>query len=332
MERHNKEIENQNNVNKIDEVTENSNNEIKIQQFNMNQDNAEIYVDRGMIYLEDKNIQKATEFFDMALDIAPKLVTAHLGKFLANYNVTSLNYLRNYAISDLENSKDFMRALKFSEGEDKAFLQEFFDNNKKNIENLEKELAERMQKIQELCQAWEQNYKNMQEENYKIAQQLFNDTKGEIQKLKNNKLTLETEISELETKYNSLGFFKSKEKGQIKNEITNRKINISKLNEKKKNLKEQCKIEIEKLDKQEKNELKEFKEKATDTTLKEQIDLTLSNLGIYDSDIDPKLEEVIEVVLSKEEVSTSFIQHKFNLGYARARKNIRPNGRKRYNF
>jgi len=97
LERHNIEIERQNSLNRMDEETEISNNsEIKIQQFNMSKDNAVTYVDRGMMYLEDENTEKAIEFFEMALDINPHLATAHLGKFLANYNILSLDDLQNY--------------------------------------------------------------------------------------------------------------------------------------------------------------------------------------------------------------------------------------------
>ena len=340
LERHNKEIEKKNSLNTVDEEIRNSNNnnQVKIQQFNMSQDNVQNYVDRGMMYLEDNNTEKAIEFFEMALDINPQLATAHLGKFLADYNVYSLNDLQDYTISDLENSKDFMRALEFSNGEDKIVLQEFFENNKAKVEHQENEELKSKQKIQELCKNFEQNHKNMQEENYRIVQELFEGTKEEIQQLKNNKLNLEKEILELETKLDSLGLFKSNEKKNIRNEIENKNKNISEMLKTTQNLKENCKKEIMNVYKQEQEDIEGWKEllkETDDIFLKEQMNLVLKNLGVdIEDELDPILNDYknIEKILSNGEISTSLIQRKFQVGYARARKNSRPTGRKRYDF
>lgn len=48
-----------------------------------------------------------------------------------------------------------------------------------------------------------------------------------------------------------------------------------------------------------------------------------------DDDTDPRLNEAIEQVLEYGQASASFLQRKMKVGYARARKNDRPNGRKR---
>jgi len=342
LERHNIEIERQNSLNRMDEETEISNNsEIKIQQFNMSKDNAVTYVDRGMMYLEDENTEKAIEFFEMALDINPHLATAHLGKFLANYNILSLDDLQNYTVSDLESSKDFMRALKFSEGKDKAILQEFFENNKIRVEGLEEsenKIQEEKQKIKELCKNWEQNHNNMKEENYKIAQQLFDETKEEIHKLKNDKLCLEKEILELETKFNSLSFFKSNQKKDIKNEIEDKNKNISDILKTAKKIKEKYKEEIRSLNEQEQEDLEGLKklyEEAGDVFIKEQINLVLKNLGIdIEREIDPILDDykVIEKLLSNGKITTSLIQREFKVGYTRAREDSRPTRRNGDNF
>lgn len=49
-----------------------------------------------------------------------------------------------------------------------------------------------------------------------------------------------------------------------------------------------------------------------------------------DDDTDPRLNEAIEQVLEYGQASASFLQRKMKVGYARARPNDRPNGRKRY--
>lgn len=46
-----------------------------------------------------------------------------------------------------------------------------------------------------------------------------------------------------------------------------------------------------------------------------------------DDDVDPRLEEAIEEVIAAGQASTSFIQRRLKVGYARARKNNRPNDR-----
>ena len=180
LKRHNEEIQRQNsqlefsnkNILPIpDDIDNNTlkDHELKIQQFNMSQDNIEKYIDRGMMYLEDEEYEKANKFFEMVLDISPKNAQAHLGKFLASQNTSSLDNLQNGIIIDLESSNDFMRALKYSEGKNKDILQKFLENNKLKIEQLENEEKENMQKIQELCRQLEENYINTQKENLEIA-------------------------------------------------------------------------------------------------------------------------------------------------------------------
>ena len=51
-----------------------------------------------------------------------------------------------------------------------------------------------------------------------------------------------------------------------------------------------------------------------------------------DDNTDPLLMEAIDTVVETKQASASFIQRRFKVGYARARKNYRSNGRKRCNF
>ena len=338
QKRHNQEIEMQKsmfeqfqqetNLNEMDDDSNNNNtNEVTVQQFNMSKENIDAYIDRGMMCLEDEEYEKANKFFEMVLDIEPKTAQAHLGKFLASYNVSSLNDLQDKAIFDLEDSKDFMRALKYSEGENKELLQKFLESNKVRIEKLEKEEKENSKKIQELCKKLEENYQNMQKENLEIVQELFYQLQEEIQKNEKEKHGLEMEIVELEGKLKSLGFFKAKEKESVKNEIENKKSDILKIKEKEKKRKEEYKKEIKNLCEQEKNLIKELEERANDPIMGEQIKLTLQNLGVEnEGEEDPSLDEAIELVIKSGEASTAFIQRRLKIGYTRARKNSRSNG------
>jgi len=60
----------------------------------------------------------------------------------------------------------------------------------------------------------------------------------------------------------------------------------------------------------------------TDKEIKEQEDV--------EDDTDPRLNEAIDIVLEFGQASASFLQRKMKVGYARARKNNRPNSRKRH--
>ncbi len=65
------------------------------------------------------------------------------------------------------------------------------------------------------------------------------------------------------------------------------------------------------------------KANKTDKEISEQED---------DDDVDPRLEEAIEEVIANGQASTSFIQRRLKVGYARARKNYRSNDRQRNNI
>ena len=51
-----------------------------------------------------------------------------------------------------------------------------------------------------------------------------------------------------------------------------------------------------------------------------------------DDDTDPFLMDAIDAVVDLGQASASFIQRRFKVGYARARKNNRPDGSKRNNI
>ena len=87
----------------------------------------------------------------MVLDINSHNAEAHLGKFLAEQNASCLNKLQDCVIFDLENSKNFMRALKYADGKNRDILKKFFNNNKLKIEKAENEEKANIQKLKDLC-------------------------------------------------------------------------------------------------------------------------------------------------------------------------------------
>ena len=71
--------------------------------------------ERGMLFLEDGDWEKANEYFERALDENPKDGGAYLGKVLAAERVAGLEGLKKKDI-DPERNRDFSRAMQFSTG------------------------------------------------------------------------------------------------------------------------------------------------------------------------------------------------------------------------
>ena len=68
--------------------------------------------ERGMMFLEDGEWDKAAEYFERALDANPRDGKAYYGKVLQKYRVTDISSLEKYVI-DLDSDKDFERAVKY---------------------------------------------------------------------------------------------------------------------------------------------------------------------------------------------------------------------------
>ena len=77
---------------------------------------------RGYIYLEDRDFIKADSCFERALDDNPEDSEAYLGKFLVEIRRTSVDELKDLLLN-LETFKNFNRAIRFAQGDDKAELE-----------------------------------------------------------------------------------------------------------------------------------------------------------------------------------------------------------------
>ena len=85
---------------------------------------------RGYIYLEDKDFIKADEYFDKALDENPEDSKAYLGKFLVTMRISSVEEIDNYLIK-IDTFKDFERAVRFADAQEKVLLEEVREKSEK---------------------------------------------------------------------------------------------------------------------------------------------------------------------------------------------------------
>lgn len=91
--------------------------------------NSNSLTQRGMMYLEDSEFYTARDYFDRALDINPTDSNAYLGKFLAVYQLNSVDDLQGNKVADLENSKDFKRAIQFATPDKALALKRLMNDN-----------------------------------------------------------------------------------------------------------------------------------------------------------------------------------------------------------
>ena len=229
-----------------------------VQHFDMNPENAVNFKNRGMLCLEDGEFEKAMQFFELTLDINPNESDAHLGKFLVKNGLTSLDELVKNTNIDLEESKDFMRALKFAEGEKKEALEKIIENRKLKIEQNKEE--GRQKGKQKLIEYLEKNTKVRELNNDKV-QEIFEEEQKELDELETSKENLENQWLQLEEKHDSLSALKFIEKKNIENEINILKKKFSELEQVKKDKKKEYKLKIEKLVEQEIFELLDIKVK-----------------------------------------------------------------------
>ncbi len=85
-------------------------------------------LERGKLFLEDKNWSSANEYFDRVLDIDPKCAPAYMGKVCAALNVTAEEELIT-AKRKLTEFPDYEKALRFANTEEKQRWNEYFLEN-----------------------------------------------------------------------------------------------------------------------------------------------------------------------------------------------------------
>ena len=84
-------------------------------------------VTRGQFALDDGDWKKADEYFERALDENPEDSKAYVGKVLVRYQLSSIEQLKNSSIN-LDDSKDFDRAIRFASENEKVELIQIKEN------------------------------------------------------------------------------------------------------------------------------------------------------------------------------------------------------------
>ncbi len=82
---------------------------------------------RGYFFLEDGDFVSADTYFDKALDENPEDAKAYVGKVLAMLHKSSVEGINDVTIK-VDTFKDLERAIRFSTGAEKAYLEEIRDN------------------------------------------------------------------------------------------------------------------------------------------------------------------------------------------------------------
>ncbi len=97
----------------------------------------ESLVERGMLFLEDQEWDKANVYFENALDADPKNVRAYLGKLLVDIHISKVESLESYE-KDFTDNPNYKKALRFSTEEEKEQLESI---NKERIYKIAKEVS-----------------------------------------------------------------------------------------------------------------------------------------------------------------------------------------------
>ncbi len=83
---------------------------------------TEALLKRGYFFLEDGAFGSANEYFDKVLDAEPEEARAYVGKVLAGLQRKNLDEIAD-CFAQLHDSKDLVRAIRFSSGQEKAQLE-----------------------------------------------------------------------------------------------------------------------------------------------------------------------------------------------------------------
>lgn len=82
-------------------------------------------IERGYIFLRDKEWSKAEEYFNKALDCDPHNSEAYLGLCLVDYKCEFINQLSNLSV-DYSTNKNYLKAYEFSDDKKKADLDDVY--------------------------------------------------------------------------------------------------------------------------------------------------------------------------------------------------------------
>ncbi|MDR2569858.1 MAG: hypothetical protein LBD23_06120 [Oscillospiraceae bacterium] len=107
---------------------------------------AESLTERGFIFLEDKEWEKAAGYFDNALDLNPKFAPAYIGLLCAELKIKKEEKL-TYHTGTLDYLPNYQKALRFADENYKIKIEQYNIIIQNNIEERKQEYNERLYKV-----------------------------------------------------------------------------------------------------------------------------------------------------------------------------------------
>lgn len=195
--------------------------------------NAQSLVKRGNLALEDGKWDDAEKYFDEALNADPENAEAYLGKLMADLKVCRCEDLKKQALPFDENG-NYKKAIRFGDETLKAELKGFVDT----IYNRGAEKKQRQEDIKKITAAYQKELDDynkkaeMVNQNRSVyVEKLFaskmNEFIKEAEEINRKKISeinetltgLTAEKKEQESRFESLGVFKIKEKRELQANI-----------------------------------------------------------------------------------------------------------------
>jgi len=92
-------------------------------------------LERGFLFLEDKDFESADSYFEKVLDINPKNSKAYIGKLLADEEKENTDELIKSYKYNLENNEYFSRAIRFASDKERKEYDELINVNRQQHKN-----------------------------------------------------------------------------------------------------------------------------------------------------------------------------------------------------
>lgn len=118
-------------------------------------------LDRAILFLEDKQFDKALDYCERALDIDPKNPDAYIAKLMSQTHCSRIELLAN-SEKPLERYTSYKRAIRFASADKKEILQSLF---KQSVEKFKESLKRRNSQLDETEKTLE-TYKAKSEKAY----------------------------------------------------------------------------------------------------------------------------------------------------------------------
>ncbi|MCI6665248.1 MAG: DUF6273 domain-containing protein [Lachnospiraceae bacterium] len=267
----------------------------------MNGSNVEALIQRGIDALEDEEYQNATSYFDQVLNMDAKNPEAFLGLYMAEKKVKSRQILKEQYESGKfsPDNKSLQRALSYSNGELKSWLEEIEQNRVARIESLKKNREEEKREriltknsaIAEFVSLTsdhgnielndqEKKARESLEYEYECAKNEYESAKNmyEVDKGHDEVIRIESEIEEKNRTIAGLGVFKVKEKKELNNQVAGLRETLAQINKRLDSMKENVE-DFKKIEEQKKSKLNKFINEIIEERIKTPLNIILTYLG-----------------------------------------------------